>query len=237
MRFWLLTEISLLWKVSWVGLYSNTVSDTQSRGILQGIKIQEAYANGICWFTAWTNFSKEWQEAHAFPYRRALARCQVSASKYRIMRDLVKSWLPENFNRENSLLGDILAEVVTVWQKPYTDENIISQHIAKGLRNLIYSEWYLTPLIKSQFLWNSRPWEKLRETDPFLQLQTLSLGIEPALKLILQEDQVLYYFALPQESPEPQTCTSTHTWMPELWWSLANMHDGLIPKHLFASGG
>lgn len=24
--------------------------------------------------------------------------------------------------------------------------------------------------------------------------------------------------------------------MPELWWSLANMHDGLIPKHLFTSG-
>lgn len=88
--------------------------------------MQEVYGNGICWFTAWTNFSKEWQEARAFPYRRVLARCQVSASKYRIMRDLVKSWLPENFNRENSLLGEILAEVVTVWQKLYTDENITS---------------------------------------------------------------------------------------------------------------
>lgn len=68
-RFWLLTEISLLSKVSLVGLYSKTVSDTQSRGVLQGIKMQEVYGNGICWFTAWTNFSKEWQEAHAFPHR------------------------------------------------------------------------------------------------------------------------------------------------------------------------
>lgn len=64
----------------------------------------------------WAEFSKEWQEAHAFPYRRALAGCEVSASKYRIMRDLVISWLPENFNGDNSLLQDILAKVVTVWQ-------------------------------------------------------------------------------------------------------------------------
>lgn len=64
----------------------------------------------------WADFSKAWQEAHAFPYRRALAGCQVSASKHRVMRDLAKSWLPENFNRKNSLLGDILAEVITVWQ-------------------------------------------------------------------------------------------------------------------------
>lgn len=152
---------------------------TQWRGILQGIKMQEAYANGICWFTAWTDlgrFFKVMARGTAFPYRHALARCQVSASKYRIMRDLVKSWLPENFYRKISLLGDILAEVVTVWQKPYTDENIISQHIAKGLCNRIYSKWYLTPLIKSQFLWNSRPWEKLKETDPFLQLETLNPG-------------------------------------------------------------
>lgn len=41
------------------------------------------------------------------PFPTGKARCQVSASKYRIMRDLVKSWLLENFNRQNSLLGDI----------------------------------------------------------------------------------------------------------------------------------
>lgn len=64
----------------------------------------------------WADFTKAWQEAHAFPYRRALAECQVSASKYTVMRGLVKSWLPENFNWENSLLGDVLAEVITVWQ-------------------------------------------------------------------------------------------------------------------------
>lgn len=78
--------------------------------------MQEVYANGICWFTTWTDLGRFFKETYVFPYRRALAGCQVCASKYRIMRDLVKSWLPENFNRENSLLEDSLAEVITVWQ-------------------------------------------------------------------------------------------------------------------------
>lgn len=28
----------------------------------------------------------------------------------------------------------------------------------------------------------------------------------------------------------------THTWMPKVWWSLANMHDGLNPKHSQVGG-
>lgn len=119
MRFWLLIEISLSGNVSLVGLYSRLFLTHSQEGFFQELTCKKhmpvAFA-GSQLGQIWADFSKQWQEEHSFPYRHALAECQVSASKYRITRDLVISWLPENFNEDNSLLGDIFAEVVTVWQ-------------------------------------------------------------------------------------------------------------------------
>lgn len=162
-----------------------TVSDTQSRGILPGINVQEAYASGICWFTAWTDLGRFFK-GMARGTRLSLQACPgwVSGLCFKIQNHerLSNKLVTREFQWGQFTAGGYFCRSGYSLAKPYTDENIISQHIAKGLCNLIYREWYLTPLTKSQFLWNSRPWEKLKEADPFLHLETLNPGIEPGLK-------------------------------------------------------
>lgn len=74
---------------------------------------------------------------------------------------------------------------------------------------------------------------RLKGTDPLLQPETINPGTEPQLQPRRpgSEEHTDYFFALSQESPELWRCTSTHAWMPKVWWSWANMHNGLIPKH------
>lgn len=105
--------------------------------------MQEAYASGICWFTAWTDLGR---------FYKGMARgtcLSLQACPGWVSSLCFKIHSPERFSKKlvtrEFQLGKFTARGCFSRSdyslaKPYTDENIISQHIAKGLCNLIYRE-------------------------------------------------------------------------------------------------
>lgn len=111
--------------------------------------MQEAYANGVCWFTAWTDLGRFFKGMARgtclFPYRRALAGCQV-CFKIQNHERFSKKLVTREFQQGKFTAGGYFSSSLA---KPYTDENIISyckRTVQPHLQGVIFDSTYKVPV-------------------------------------------------------------------------------------------